>query len=51
MPLNDRQRQLCDRKDTDYSDLKTVIFNCSLKKQPRESHTRLLLSVVITTCW
>lgn len=45
MPLNDQQTRLCDENRTDYSDLKAVIFNCTLKKDPDTSHTRSLLSV------
>lgn len=45
MPLNERQIRLCDENRTDFSDLKAVVVNCSLKKQAEKSHTRLLLSV------
>lgn len=45
MPLSDRQQALCDSNTTDFSDLKAVTLNCSLKKQAERSHTRLLLSV------
>jgi multimeric flavodoxin WrbA len=45
MPLNEQQDRLCAENRTDFSDLKAVVFNCSLKKQAQESHTRRLLSV------
>lgn len=45
MPLNETQTRLCDRNQTDFSDLKAIVFNCTLKKQADKSHTRLLLSV------
>jgi len=45
MPLNIQQEELCSQNKTDFSDLKAVAFNCSLKRDPEESHTRLLLSV------
>jgi multimeric flavodoxin WrbA len=45
MPLNEIQTLLCEQNKTDFSDLKAVVFNCTLKKQAEESHTRLLLSV------
>jgi len=45
-PLSDRQNQLCEDSPGDFSDLKAVIFNCTLKKEAEKSHTGLLLSVV-----
>lgn len=45
MPLNERQLRLCQHNRTDFSDLTAVVFNCSLKRDPDRSHTRLLLSV------
>lgn len=46
MALNDQQQALCDDNTVDYSDLRAVLINTSLKKNPGESHTRLLLGVV-----
>lgn len=43
--LNDYQNQLCAENTIDFSDLKAVFINTSLKKQPSESHTRQLLNV------
>ena len=45
MPLNQKQKDLCDGNTTDFSDLKAAVINCSLKKSAEDSHTRLLLSV------
>ncbi|HDZ80117.1 MAG TPA: flavodoxin family protein [Roseobacter sp.] len=45
MTLNETQSKLCDENSTDFSDLKAVIFNTSLKKEEAKSHTKLLLSV------
>ena len=45
MPLTAQQEELCSQSTTDFSDLKAVTVNCSLKRNPDESHTRLLLSV------
>ena len=45
MPLNEIQERLCSESPTDFSDLKAIAFNCSLKRRAAESHTRLLLSV------
>jgi len=46
MTLNKNQSALCDENHTDFSDLKAVIFNTTLKKDETDSHTRRLLSVV-----
>ena len=46
MTLSEQQQKLCDENTTDFSDLKAVIVNTSLKREPSESHTKLLLSVV-----
>lgn len=45
MPLNARQAKLCEENKTNFADLNAIIFNCTLKKQPERSHTRILLSV------
>ena len=45
MSLNAQQAELCAENKTSFSDLKAVTVNCSLKRNPEESHTRLLLSV------
>ena len=45
MTLNEKQAALCDANDTDFTDLSTVILNCTLKRPEERSHTALLLSV------
>lgn len=45
MPLTPQQEALCTENATDFSDLEAVTVNCSLKRKPEKSHTRLLLSV------
>ncbi len=45
MALNKQQTDLCDTNTQDFSDLKAVFINCTLKRDPEESHTRLLLGV------
>jgi multimeric flavodoxin WrbA len=45
MALNEKQAALCAGNTTDYSDLRAVIFNCTLKRPEVTSHTGLLLSV------
>jgi multimeric flavodoxin WrbA len=46
LPLNEFQEQLCTENETDYSDLRAVLINTSLKRNASESHTRLLMNVV-----
>ena len=46
MPLTDRQKRICDKSDTDFSDLKAVVFNTTLKPPSQESHTDTLLDMV-----
>jgi len=45
MTLNAQQAKLCEQNQTSFSDLRAVIFNCTLKRRADDSHTRLLLSV------
>jgi len=45
MALNEKQKELCESSDTDFSDLKAVFLNCTLKKSPATSHTRGLMDV------
>ncbi|PWE33954.1 flavodoxin [Maritimibacter sp. 55A14] len=44
MPLNDRQEKLCAENRTDFSDIRALFINTTLKKTPEESHTKLLLN-------
>lgn len=46
MPLNRTQERLCSQNTVDYSDVRAVLVNTSLKKRSADSHTRLLLGVV-----
>jgi multimeric flavodoxin WrbA len=45
LTLNEAQSQLCSESTQDFSDLRAILFNTSLKKAADTSHTRLLLSV------
>jgi multimeric flavodoxin WrbA len=45
MPLKEKQTLLRENNQSNFSDLKAVVFNCMLKKQADQSPTRLLLSV------
>lgn len=44
--LDEIQERLCDENRTDFSDLKALIVNCTLKKSPEGSHTDKLLGMV-----
>ena len=37
--LNDKQLKMCDESKWDFSDLKALFLNCTLKKSPEISHT------------
>ncbi|MFN2364371.1 MAG: flavodoxin family protein [Halarsenatibacteraceae bacterium] len=45
MILNKEQQKLCDENTTDFSDLKALFINCTLKKSPVTSNTRGLIDV------
>ena len=45
MALNEKQEALCKENSEDFSALKAVLFNTSLKPKPEQSHTQLLLNV------
>lgn len=44
--LDQTQERLCTENTTDFSDLKAMIVNCTLKRGDEESHTDLLLGQV-----
>jgi multimeric flavodoxin WrbA len=46
--LDATQEKLCDENTTDFSDLKALILNCTLKLSPEGSHTDKLLGIVET---
>ena len=43
--LNDYQVQLCENHSWDFSELKALFFNCTLKRSPERSHTEGLMAV------
>ena len=43
--LSDKQVALCESSKWDFSDLKAVFLNCTLKKSPEMSHTRGLIDI------
>lgn len=45
MTLNEKQAALCASNSTDFSDLATIILNCTLKRADTVSHSGKLLSV------
>ena len=45
MALNELQQRLCDESTSDYSDLRAVFINCTLKRSPEISHTEGLMSI------
>ncbi len=45
MAMNEKQQELCDSNETDFSDLKALFINCTLKKSPQTSNTEGLLRV------
>ena len=46
MTLTPEQETICAANPTDFSDLRALLFNTTLKRRPGESHTGLLLGVV-----
>ena len=45
--LDARQRELCDQSAWDFSDLRAVFVNCTLKRSPEVSHTQGLADLSI----
>ena len=43
--LNDRQLRMCSDSTWDFSDLKALFLNCTLKKSPERSHTQGLIEI------
>jgi multimeric flavodoxin WrbA len=45
MPLNEKQEALCSESRWDFSDLKAIFLNCTLKRSPEQSHTQGLIDI------
>lgn len=45
MTLNEKQQQMCSQSTWDFSDLKALFFNCTLKRTPDLSHTQGLIDI------
>jgi multimeric flavodoxin WrbA len=43
--LNDKQAELCEQSTTDYSDLRALFINCTLKRSPEASNTQGLMDI------
>jgi hypothetical protein len=43
--LTDRQAELCEQSKTDYSDLRAMFVNCTLKRSPEVSNTQGLMDI------
>ena len=47
MTLTDRQRELCTTSAWDFSSLRAVYVNCTLKRSPETSHTQGLIDISV----
>jgi multimeric flavodoxin WrbA len=45
MPLNERQIRVCESHSWDFSDLRALFLNCTLKRSPTLSHTQGLIDL------
>ena len=43
--LTDKQAELCEKSETDYSDLSALFINCTLKRSPEVSNTQGLMDI------
>jgi multimeric flavodoxin WrbA len=48
MSLNEQQLELCTQNKWDFSDLRALFLNCTLKKSPERSHTQGLIDISLT---
>lgn len=47
MVLNERQIEMCEESRWDFSDLRALFLNCTLKRAPDQSHTEGLMRIAI----
>ena len=45
MKLSEKQLELCESSKWDFSDLRALFINCTLKKSPEMSHTDGLIRI------
>ena len=43
--LNEKQQEMCASSQWDFSDLKALFLNCTLKRSPEQSHTQGLIDI------
>jgi len=43
--LTEKQAELCEHSETDYSDLRALFVNCTLKRSPEVSNTQGLMDI------
>ena len=43
--LNEQQEKWCEESQWDFSDLKALFLNCTLKRSPEISHTQGLIDI------
>ena len=48
MELTEKQKELCEQSQWDFTDLSAVFLNCTLKRSPEMSHTRGLIDIAAT---
>jgi multimeric flavodoxin WrbA len=47
MPLNERQVEMCESRAWDFSELRALFLNCTLKRSPELSHTQGLIDIAM----
>jgi len=45
MTLNEKQIKMCETSKWDFSDLRALFLNCTLKRSPEMSHTQGLIDI------
>jgi hypothetical protein len=45
--LNDKQEALCAQTRWDFSDLRALFVNCTLKRSPERSHTQVMAADIL----
>ena len=45
MTLNEKQLEMCETSQWDFSDLSALFLNCTMKRSPEMSHTRGLIDI------
>ena len=40
MELTEKQKELCEQSQWDFSDIRALFLNCTLKRSPEMSHTQ-----------